>query len=57
MAGDIEKLIGGISKNEDTYNHLFIAAQYQNKQNKQWYKEYLSPKETDPGKKLDLALH
>ena len=38
---DIENLIGGISKNGDTYNHLFIAAQYQNKQNKQWYKEYL----------------
>ena len=38
---DIEKLIGGIIKNEDTYNHLFIETQYQNEQNKQWYKEYL----------------
>lgn len=38
---DIENLIGGISKNGDTYNHLFIETQYQNKQNKQWYKEYL----------------
>ena len=38
---DIENLIGGISKNGDTYNHLFIETQYQNEQNKQWYKEYL----------------
>lgn len=38
---DIENLIGGISKSGDTYNHLFIETQYQNEQNKQWYKEYL----------------
>lgn len=38
---DIENLIEGIAKNGDTYNHLFIESQYQNKQNKQWYKEYL----------------
>lgn len=38
---DIESLIEGIAKNGDTYNHLFIESQYQNDQNKQWYKEYL----------------
>ncbi|EDS77330.1 putative antirepressor [Clostridium botulinum C str. Eklund] len=38
---DIENLIEGIAKNGDTYNHLFIGTQYQNEQNKQWYKEYL----------------
>ncbi|GAB6149847.1 ORF6C domain-containing protein [Clostridium novyi] len=38
---DIENLIEGIAKNGDTYNHLFIRTQYQNEQNKQWYKEYL----------------
>lgn len=38
---DIENLIEGIAKNGDTYNHLFIETQYQNEQNKQWYKEYL----------------
>lgn len=37
----IENLIGGIGKTSDTYNHLFIETEYQNEQNKQWYKEYL----------------
>ncbi|KOC47745.1 antirepressor [Clostridium botulinum] len=38
---DIENLIEGIAKNGDTYSNLFIETQYQNEQNKQWYKEYL----------------
>lgn len=38
---DIENLIEGIAKSGDTYKHLFIESQYQNEQNKQWYKEYL----------------
>jgi len=37
---DIETLTGGISKIGDTPN-LFIETQYQNEQNKQFYKEYL----------------
>lgn len=36
----IENLIKGIGKSSDTSN-LFIENQYQNEQNKQWYKEYL----------------
>lgn len=42
---DIENLVEGIAKNGDTYNHLFIETQYQNNQNKQWYKEYLLTKD------------
>lgn len=42
---DIENLVEGIAKNGDTYNHLFIETQYQNDQNKQWYKEYLLTKD------------
>lgn len=48
---DIETLIKGIIKNEDTPNNkkgvaeksadLFIESEYQHPQNKQWYKEYL----------------
>lgn len=38
---DIENLIEGIAKSGDTYKRLFIESQYQNEQNKQWYKEYL----------------
>ncbi|WP_443660106.1 Rha family transcriptional regulator [Clostridium algidicarnis] len=38
---DIENLIEGIAKNGDTYKTLFVTTQYQNEQNKQWYKEYL----------------
>lgn len=42
---DIESLIGGIAKNGDTQNSLFIETQYQNEQNKQFYKEYLLTKD------------
>ncbi len=38
---DIEGLIKGIIKNEDTPNKMFIESEYQHEQNKQWYKEYL----------------
>lgn len=37
----IETLIEGIAKNGETYNHLFIESEYQEEQNKQFYKEYL----------------
>ncbi|MEG2354250.1 MAG: Rha family transcriptional regulator [Clostridium sp.] len=40
LVRDIEKLIGGIPKIEDTHNY-FIETQYENEQNKQLYKEYL----------------
>ncbi|WP_346962391.1 Rha family transcriptional regulator [Clostridium sp.] len=40
LVRDIENLIGSIPKIEDTPNY-FIETQYQNEQNKQWYKEYL----------------
>lgn len=38
---DIENLIKGVIKNEDTPEKMFIESKYQNEQNKQWYKEYL----------------
>lgn len=38
VVNNVEKLMGGIGKSSDT---LFIETQYQNEQNKQWYKEYL----------------
>lgn len=37
----VENLIEGIAKNGGTYNHLFIESEYQDEQNKQFYKEYL----------------
>lgn len=37
----VENLIEGIAKSGDTYNHLFIETEYQDEQNKQYYKEYL----------------
>ena len=42
---DIENLIKGIIKNEDTPEKMFIESEYQNEQNKQWYKEYLLTKD------------
>lgn len=42
---DIENLIRGVLKNDDTYSSLFIGSEYQNEQNKQIYKEYLLTKD------------